>query len=189
MTRRVRASFIAAAAFAAAFGVASAASAVEHQHHLGVGGGIALLKIDDKSTMSVGGSGRLHYAYGLSDAFNFVAEGAYGIVALDEEKGPTIPATRPASLGHVGAGATYVLDVIQWVPYVGALGTGYMLNGGSLDKARGVFGVALAAGLDYQVSRSFAVGGAVRQHLMLTAMSTYPTFTEAYLRVEFMWGW
>ena len=188
MTRHCSRAFAAALAVAAS-GVAPSAAAVERQHHLGVGGGIALLNVHDKSTVSVGGSGRLHYAYGLSDAFNFVAEGAYGIVALDEDKGQGIPATRPATIAHVGAGATYVLDVIQWVPYIGALGTGYLLNGGSLEQPRGIFGVALAVGLDYQISRSLAVGAAARQHFMLTALGTYPSFTEAFLRAEFMWGW
>ncbi|MFO0670356.1 MAG: hypothetical protein U0235_12130 [Polyangiaceae bacterium] len=55
-----------------------------------------MLKIDDKTTMSVGGLGKLHYAYGLSDAFNLMVEG-YGIVAIGEAKGMSIPPTRPAS--------------------------------------------------------------------------------------------
>ena len=165
------------------------ASAVERQHHLGVGGGLAMLKIDDKTTMSVGGMGGLHYAYGLSDAFNLMVEGGYGIVAIGEAKGAGIPPTRPASLGHLGVGAGYVLDMVQWVPYVGALATGYTMSGGSLEKTRVDFGVGLAAGLDYQFTRSFAVGAAVRQHFILSAMSTYPTYTEGLLRAEIAWGW
>jgi hypothetical protein len=177
-----------ALAFALCF-AANTAGAVERQHHLGAGGGISLLKIDDKSTIDFGGMADLHYAYGLSDAFNFVAEGGYAIVAAGEAKGPDIPTTRPASIAHVGAGATYVLDVISWVPYIGALGTGYVLGGGSMDKSKAGFGVALAVGLDYQISRSLAVGIAGRQHLILNELATYPSYTEGFLRAEFMWGW
>lgn len=169
--------------------VSAPAGAVERQHHLGAGGGIALLKVDDKSTMSAGGMGSLHYAYGFSDAFNLVAEGGYSLVALGEEKGAGIPATRPAGIGHLGAGATYVLDVIQWVPYIGLLGTGYTFHGGSIDGVKGAFGATVAVGLDYQLSRSFAFGLAGRQHVVLSALSTYPTFTEGFVRFEVLWGW
>lgn len=184
------ATLVAGLAAAIAFvSAAPEASAVERQHHLGVGGGLAMLKIDDKSTLSVGGTGSLHYAYGLSDAFNLMVEGGYGVVALGEDKGAGIPPTRPSTLGHFGLGAGYVLDVVQWVPYVGALATGYTMSGGSLDKTRIDLGVGVAAGLDYQLTRSFAVGAAVRQHFILTAMSTYPSYTEALLRAEYVWGW
>lgn len=174
--------------------VAPAAGAVERQHHLGVGGGPAILKVDDKTTLSIGGVGNVHYAYGLSDAFNFMAEGGYALVALDEASGKDasgkdIPATRPAGIGHAGAGVAYVLDVVQWVPYVGLMPTAYMLNGGSLDGTKMAFGASLALGLDYQISRSIAAGVALRQHMLLTNVSTYPTYTQALLRVELMWGW
>lgn len=170
--------------------LSGSALAVEKQQHLGIGGGLSLLKIDDKSTMSIGGVVGLHYAYGLSDAFNFVAEGGVAPVARGEAKGPDIPPTRPENIAHVGAGATYVIDVgLDWVPYVGALGTGYLLNGGSLDGSKLGFGVALAAGLDYQISRSWAAGVAFRQHEILTSLGTYPSYTEGLLRVEFVWGW
>lgn len=148
-----------------------------------------MLKIDDKTTMSVGGYGAVHYAYGLSDAFNFMAEGGFALVALDEAKGDKIPTTRPASVSHAGAGVAYVLDVVQWVPYIGLLGTGYLFNGGSLDGAKAGFGGALALGLDYQFSRSIAGGVGLRQHFVLSDMSTYPSYTQALVRVEWMWGW
>ena len=41
------------------------ASAFEHQHRIGVDGGVAFISIDQKPTLSVGGGGGVHYAYGL----------------------------------------------------------------------------------------------------------------------------
>ena len=165
------------------------AGAVERQHHVGAAGGLSILSIDDKSTTSVGGGGTLHYAYVLSDAFNLMVEGGYAVVALGEDKGGSIPATRPQSLAHAGAGVGYVLDVLQWVPYVGLLGKGYVLEGGSLDKTKLSFGGALAAGLDFQATRSWASGAGVRKHFRFTVGSHYPSYSEALLRAELIWGW
>jgi hypothetical protein len=34
-----------------------------------------------------------------------------------------------------------------------------------------------------------AVGAGVREHLMISKLSTYPTYTTIFLRAEYMWGW
>ena len=70
----------------AALGISTTTGAAEKQHHIGAGGGVSILKIDDKTTLSVGGLGLLHYAYGLTDAFNLVAEAGYAQVAVGEKK-------------------------------------------------------------------------------------------------------
>ncbi|MBL0196297.1 MAG: outer membrane beta-barrel protein [Myxococcales bacterium] len=166
------------------------ARAFEKQHHLGLSPGLAVLKVDNKSTASVGAGLSIHYAYGLTDQFNFLAEGGSHVVAANQERDtPDTPSTFPARVDHLGVGVGYVLDVLRWVPYFGVLGQGYLLSGGTLEGNVGAAGVAIAAGLDYQLGRRFAVGLAFRQHFIATELSTYPTYTVAQLRAEYVWGY
>ena len=57
------------------------------------------------------------------------------------------------------------------------------------DKDAGWLGVQLEVGLDYQVTRSLALGAAYHEHFMLTDMATYPVFFNVLARVEYVWGW
>jgi hypothetical protein len=163
--------------------------AFERQHHLGVEGGFGILKVADKDTLDLGGGGQVHYAYGISDAFNFLVEGGYFQVALEEASGQKIPANRPTGVSNLGVGIAYVLDVVRWVPYGGVLADGYLFTGGNLEKPRFAAGLALALGLDYQISRNFAVGFAFRQHFALSAITDYPSYSQFFLRAEYVWGW
>jgi hypothetical protein len=166
-----------------------AAHAIERQHHFGLDPSLSILKIDDKSTASVGAGLGLHYTYGLNDQFNFMAEGNVSIVARDQEQDTEgTPRTRPAEVAHVTAGVGYVIDVLRLVPYIGLLAGGYRLSGGTLGDALVLPGLELAAGLDYQLSRHWAVGLAGRQHMMVTKLGTYPSYTTVMLRFEYMWG-
>ena len=181
-----------AAAFAiAALFAATNAAAFERQHHLGGGGGLSLLKIDDKSTLDIGAGLGIHYAYGITDQFNLMAEGTTSIVALNEAHGPGVPNTRPGAVDSLAVGISYVFDVIQWVPYAGVLAGGYLLSGGSIGPGspEPAAGGQLAIGLDYQLSRTFALGVAYRQHFILTHLSTYPMYSTTFLRAEYVWGW
>ncbi len=169
----------------------STALAVEHQHHFGIDGGVAFISIDQKPTLSVGAGGGLHYAYGLTDVFNILVEGGFGGVALQESRGPSILNNRATMVENVGAGIGYVLDVVRWMPYIGLLGSAYALHGGTVDNVRFAGGMTLAAGLDYQLTRGpkhFALGLAVRQHFMLSDFSNYPSYTQIFLRAEYVWG-
>jgi hypothetical protein len=170
--------------------VPSPAEAAEREHKLGLQLGLSMLKVGDKSTMSTGFGTGLAYSYGLSDAFNLMAEGSFNLVATKQEQDfPDSPRTRPASVSHAGVGVGYVFDVLSWVPYVGLLGGGYYLDGGTLDKARVLPGLGVALGLDYKINFKLAVGVAARQHLMITDLSTYPSFTQVFAKVEYTWGW
>lgn len=170
--------------------VAREASAVEHQHHLGLAPSLSMLKVDDKSTLSTGAGVAAHYAYGLTDQFNLMGEGSLSIVAANQgQDQPTSPRTRPSEVDHVSLGVGYVIDILQWVPYFGVLAGGYRLSGGTLDKSLFLPGAEVGVGLDYQLSRSLAVGLAGRQHLLFTKLSTYPSYTTVMLRLEYMWGW
>lgn len=166
------------------------ARAIERQHHLGLGPTLATLVVDDKKTPSIGAGLALHYTYGLDDQFNLMAEVSSAIVARDQQQdAPTSPRTRPATADQATAGVGYVIDILQWVPYLGLLGGVYRLGGGTL--ARDVFlpGLEIGVGLDYQLSRRWAVGLAGRQHVFLSKLSTYPSYTTVQLRVEYMWGY
>ncbi len=174
---------------AALLALSTPASAFERQHHLGVGPDLGMLKVADKSTLSVGAGLGLHYAYGLTDQFNLMAEAGSTIVALDQQQDtPDAPRTRPARVDCFGLGVGYVIDILRWVPYVGVMAGGYGFSGGTIERYHPAVGAQLALGLDYQLDRSFAIGVAARQHLVFSE-KTYPSFTTFFLRAEYIWGW
>jgi hypothetical protein len=183
-----------ACAFAVALLAPTTAWAFEHQHHFGIDGGVAFISIDQKPTLSVGGGGGIHYSYGLSDAFNFLVEGAFCPVALQEDamtNGKPNPDNRATMIENVGAGIAYTLDVVRWVPYVGVMASAFSLHGGTVQDVRFAGGATIAAGLDYQLTpgpKHFAIGIAVRQHFMLSDIQNYPSYTQIFLRAEYVWG-
>jgi hypothetical protein len=184
-----RAAVAALVALGAATAATGRAGAVEREHQLGVEGGGAVLVIRGKSTSDVGGMVGLHYSYGLSDAFNLMAEGAFSLVALHQQLDqPTTPRTFPASVCNLDVGLGYVFDVLRWVPYAALLVGGYALEGGTVDGVKVLPGAEIALGLDYRFDRSWAAGVAFRQHLM-SEPATYPSFTQAFARIEYTWGW
>ena len=165
------------------------AHALERQHHIGLDPSLSMLKVDDKSTVSVGAGLGLHYTYGINDQFNFMAEMNVSRVAANQEQDfADSPNTRPADVAYASAGVGYVIDILQFVPYIGILLGGYRLSGGTLDNAMVLPGAELAVGLDYQLDRHWAIGLAGRQHLLFTKASTYPSYTTVALRFEYMWG-
>jgi outer membrane protein with beta-barrel domain len=180
-----------ASAFAAAMLTPAAALAVEHQQHLGVDGGVAIIAIDQKPTPSIGGGGGVHWAYGLSDSFNLMVEGAFCPVALQELPNEgTQKNNRPTMIENLGVGIGYVLDVLRWVPYVGIMASAFTLHGGTVNFLFAA-GATLAVGLDYQVTRGprhLNVGLAVRQHFILSDFVDYPSYTQIFLRAEYVWG-
>ena len=186
----MKSSLVASAVALAALSISPRALAFEHQHHLGLDGGVALISIDQKPTLSVGAGGGIHYAYGLSDAFNLLVEGAFCAVALQEDPEPKH--NRPTMIENLGAGVAYTLDVTRWVPYIGIMLSGFSLHGGSVQDVRFAVGATIAGGLDYEVMRGphhLAVGIAVRQHFLLSDIVNYPSYTQIFLRAEWVWGY
>lgn len=182
-----------AAALALALGALLAsrpAEAIERQHHLGLAPALGVLAIEHKSTASVGVGGALHYTYGLSDQFNLMIEASRVVVAANQRQDTeTTPRNRPATVDRLAVGVGYVLDILRWVPYAGVEGGVYRLAGGTLDPSLFLPGLAVGVGLDYQLSRRFAVGVAGWQHFMISKLTTYPSYTTALLRFEYMWGY
>jgi hypothetical protein len=174
----------------ALFLAAAPAEAIEQQHHLGLAPTMGILSIDDKSTPSVGLGGALHYAYGLSDQWNFTLSASSVVVAADQKQDfPTSPHTRPAAVHQAGVGVSYVIDILRWVPWIGIEGGACLLTGGTLDGSLVVPDISAGAGLDYQISRTIAVGLAGREHLMFSKLDTYPVYLTGMLRFEVMWGY
>ena len=170
--------------------LAAPARAVEREHALGVNAGGAILMVADKSSPDIGGSVGVHYTYGLSDAFNLVADAGWSLVALNEKlTDPTTPHTRPTNLTNADVGVAYVLDVLQWVPWGALEAGGYALQGGTIDGVKLLPGVAIAVGLDYRLNRSWAIGVTAREHLLIPDTSTYPSFLQGLVRFQYVWGW
>lgn len=180
---------IALALALASFSIGERAEAFERQQHLGGGIGGALLK-SDGAKLAVGGSAFVHYTYGIKDNWNFLAEAGGAIVPMKLDLAPASGTSTATLFAWSGAaGIAYAFDVLEWVPYVGLLAGGYLLHGDARGDVEAAPGVQAALGLDYQLSRSFALGIAARQHFMLTKLDAIPVYTTAILRAEYVWGW
>jgi hypothetical protein len=166
---------------------AGEASAGERQHHLGVDAGGAMVK--GEGALSFGFGGGAHYAYGFKDTWYVMGELGSSVVPLKFDSPGDTSSTKALFAWSAAAGVSYAFEVIEWVPYVGILAGGYLLHGKGAGDTVVAPGLQAALGLDYQLSRSFALGLAVRQHFMLTQMDTFPVYTTALLRAEYMWGW
>lgn len=88
-----------------------------------------------------------------------------------------------------GVGFSYVIDILRWVPWVGVEAGACVLTGGTLDRSLVVPDVSAGLGVDYQLTRSMAVGLAGREHLLFTKLDTYPSYLTGMLRFELMWGY
>lgn len=156
------------------------AVAYERQWHVGLEGGYALAAFPDASTsgFDVG----LHGSYGVSDAFNVRAHA--NVSAFD------LPAPQMSALFvSGGVGAEYIVDILRWVPYVGAtLGPNVMRlqNGPTVLR----LGIEIPAGLGYQLTRNWTIGAEVRYRLLVLGESELsPTHGFVGLaRAEFAWG-
>jgi hypothetical protein len=159
--------------------LATSARAVEREQHLGLDLGGNVLVIGGGGS-TLGPSVGAHWTYGLTDQFDLMVEGAWSAETFGRHAG---------SLFNAGAGVSYVLDVLQWVPYAGVLVGGYELLGSEIGGPKPLPGAVLAGGLDYRLNRELEVGIAVREHMLFTELSTYPSFIQVFARVEYTWGW
>ena len=154
-------------------------------HELGVDVGTSILAIADKETPDVGAGFGIHYGYGITDQFNLAIEVHYSVLALGVF--PTDPPTHPATMWNGNVGLQYVVDVLRWVPYLGATVGGYWLQGGTLGSLI-LPGAQLAVGLDYLVTPKWAVGFEGSEHFLFTDISLYTSYTTAIARTMILWG-
>jgi len=183
---RSRPALLSAAATAAALAALLAteqAAAFERQWHAGASFGYALLA--DPGTYP-GFGGRLHAAYGLTDAFNAVVE--FDMASH--------PGGNYLVLGGSG-GITYVVDILQWVPYFGLEVGAYDLmfagacgGGGEPSCHSAKLGLAVPFGVDYAVTRGFAIGAAGKYTMLFPGLDDpFASYFTAYARAEFIWGY
>lgn len=170
------------------------ASAAEKQHHLGAAPTVSLLRADSFGNI-VGAGATAMYTYGLTDQFNLMAEVSHSFMGIGRElvRSPfskTSPRfdNRPSFITTGSVGASYVLDVLRWVPYGGVLLSGNVFGGGSTPSVQVAPGAELAVGLDYQFSRHLVGGVGYRQRFLFTRLPDYPFFGSAFLKVEYQWG-
>jgi hypothetical protein len=176
---------VAAVAVLATIGlVPKLASAYERQWHAGAALGYALQ--GDASGLANGFGGGLHLAYGLNDTFNAM---------LDVDA--TYHPGNKLVLGSATAGVGYVFDVLRWVPYIGLMAGAYDVfntsgacGGPSQPHCVAThLGAAIPAGLDYQLSRSVAVGGQVKYNLLFLGSDAPAHYLTVFARAEYTWGW
>jgi opacity protein-like surface antigen len=151
------------------------AHAYERQWHSGASFGYALTT--DDAALS-GFAAGLHLAYGVNDSWNLMTEGSFAHFG-------------DVQVFQASAGAAYVLDVLEWVPYVGLLGGGELIHlrsDGCLSDCDAMrLGITVPAGLDYIVNRSLAVGVTTRYHLLLGDGAT--GYLTVGARAEYLWGY
>lgn len=156
--------------------LATPAHAFERQWHLGGGAGV----VWPPAAYSLGPALSAHAAYGLSDVFDLRLE-----VLASRHGRDGWPS---ASLLSGAGGIAYKLDIIEWVPYAGLM-AGYAWSDPDLPAAEGPHRaplLGLLVGVDYGFSRSFGLGVAVREDLLLTSGRSQGA---ALLRAEYRWGW
>jgi hypothetical protein len=123
--------------------VPAPAGAFERQWHVGGGVGLAT----ESGGYDIGPVLGVHGAYGISDVFD---------VRLELQASRNDLAGFPVWFYATRAGIAYKLDVLQWIPYVGASGGGFFVtwsSGTTIKPCVGAF-----AGLDYAVSEHVGVG-------------------------------
>lgn len=155
------------------------AEAFDNDWHVGAKGGLAVLDGKD-----LGPAVGIHGAYELSDMFDAELE-------LTGSRNSDATGAQTQIFGAT-AGVAYKIDILQLVPYVGALGGyyDYMQAPGPHGESGSEFGMAIQVGLDYLLTRNVALSFDFRTHL-----SFHDGFTSAYmplqtflLGAEYRWG-
>lgn len=159
------------------------AHAFERQWHVGADAGYAAF-INPAGVTLHGFGGGLHLTYGISDTVNV-------ILLADASVHPAITyKAKPVDgvfLAGGSAGFSYVFDVLQWVPYVGATaGLAYVDTPGAAGPR---LAVQIPFGLDYQISRSFAVGAAGEYKLLFLDPAGPAQRFAGFVRAEYVWGY
>jgi hypothetical protein len=179
--RRARRALLGAALIAAfAWLMPSEARAFERQWHAGASVGYMAL-LGPTAQPPHGFAGGLHVAYGITDTFNIIGE-------LNVSGHP---AARSLLAGG-GVGASYIVDILQWVPHIGAIVGAYDLADPTGECSKYCHSLRLNLevpfGLDYTVTRSVSVGVGGRYQMLLSRYLPVQTI-GAFARVELLWGY
>lgn len=155
------------------------AAATEEQWRIGAELGYAMIGLAE-GTLGGFGAG-VHATYGLTDAFNLRAGGDVAHFARPE------PATYALAWSGT-AGIEYVLDVLDWVPYVGAT-VGVMGVYKAAERSDMYLGAELPVGLGYQLLPELLIGGEFRYRLLLMGTDVGPlSMLAALAHAELTFG-
>jgi hypothetical protein len=189
--RAFRALFSLLAPFVVVAASSSEASAYERQWQAGLsagyvhfinGGGTAIMPA------ALPGFGTsISLTYGVNDSLNIITHFDFS----------AHPGAAPVLIGGGGAGIAYVIDVLRWVPWIGATVGGYAVSARepciTTDDApcmTGRLGLSLPFGLDYQVSRKFSIGAGGRYGVLLFGNQNKVDQTiSGFIRVLDIWGY
>lgn len=144
-----------------------------------VGGGIGAVSTST-SRLGLGPAVNAYGAYGLDDMFDVKLDFA----ASNHEFEAAFGVTDRRSIYTATLGASYKLDVIDWIPYFGAH-LGWLHTNLPKDLDMGTQGLLVGGviGLDYSVTPAWGVGVANQIHLPLKG----GTLVDLFLRAEYHW--
>jgi len=134
------------------------AAAAEDEHALTVGPRYAGVFATDEDAHGVGLS--LGYRYGLSDFFTLLVDGGYAILPAEVEH-----------LAFVRVGATYTIDALEWVPWLGLAVGGYVAPD---PDTRLDGGASVGLGVDYRPQREWSVGLDAWYHALFRQLEEVP---------------
>jgi hypothetical protein len=157
------------------------ASAFERQWHVGVDGVYAIADWPEGGAVGLGGG--THIGYGLTDAFNIR-------VHLDVSRYPSVlfgGEPRDALIWNSQLGAEYVIDVMRWIPYIGAT-AGVVDVLVQREEHNVHLGVEVPLGLGYRITPNFAA--LVEGRLRMLMLGREPSPSNGVLttfRVQYLW--
>ena len=190
--RAFRALFSLLATFVVVVAASSEAQAFERQWQAGLSAGythfVNYAAVNAASFPGFGTS--LSLSYGITDAINII-----GHVDFSAH-----PGKAPVLIYGGGAGVAYVIDIVRWVPWIGATVGGYAVsNVGSCAPTAdapcttGRFALSPIAGLDYQFTRKFSLGAVGRYDLLLFGKAGDPSSIDhaisIFARAQYIWGY
>ncbi|MCA9582917.1 MAG: hypothetical protein KC416_14055 [Myxococcales bacterium] len=140
--------------FASLLALALPSRAAAYEDRWSLEAGPLVSSIPNGGSNHWGGGATLRTTFGLNDVWTLRCQGAYAIH----------PGTTDLHVGALGIDAVYMIDIVEWVPFLG-LGIDAILSSAAgqtlWDPA-----VHLSIGVDYLLSRDLYVGVEVN-HILL----------------------
>jgi hypothetical protein len=147
--------------------LAASARAAQDEHALSLGPRYAGVFTTGDDAHGVGLA--VGYRYGLSDFFTLLVDGGYAVLPAE-----------PEHFAFVRVGATYTIDALEWVPWLGLALGGYVAPN---PDARLDGGASAGVGLDYRAQREWSVGVEVWYHALFRQLDTVPAVLTAGLNL------
>ncbi len=152
---------------------ALSAQAYEGQLSFGPQAGYAVLLADSSLNnhgLALGATG----SYGLDDTWTLRANGMYAYH----------PGSEAWHASMLGVEIIYLLDILEWVPFIGIGGEGLVTVIDSDFKLNGA--ANLIVGLDYMLARDMVIGLDIRPIVVFSSLDELPAYLTATLRFEWL---